>query len=311
MRSHTAFRIAMLLVLAALGGARAAERAAPRPVAADGDMQQRLGVQTEALAAAAAPAAVTSTARVLDPGPLIQLDSELTAAAAATTASRAEAARTRKLYDADRTASSRALETAQAQAQADAQRSGAAQRRLLLEWGAGVAGLSGARRSALLSDLANVRAELVRVELPAGLAVPAVGTAIRMQSGADGTALEGRALGMLPGADPRLQTRGLLVELRGPQATLAVGQMLAAQLPAPPAAPGVLVPRSALLRKDSKVWVYAETSSGTFVRREVKDYRPLAAGWFVPAGFVPGQRVVTVGAAALLGIEAPPQVGGD
>jgi hypothetical protein len=29
------------------------------------------------------------------------------------------------------------------------------------------------------------------------------------------------------------------------------------------------------------------------------------AGWFVPSGFTPGERVVTVGASALFGIEAP------
>src|SRR5439155_956137 len=95
------------------------------------------------------PAGLASTARVLDPGPLIQLDADLAAASASLAASRAEAGRTRKLYAQDRTASARALEAAEAQAQADLQRVNGAQRRLLLEWGDGVARLAARRRAAL------------------------------------------------------------------------------------------------------------------------------------------------------------------
>jgi hypothetical protein len=135
---------------------------------------------------------------------------------------------------------------------------------------------------------------------------------VRLQSSAAATPLQAKVLGMLPVADPRLQTRGLLAELTGAQATLAVGQMLSARLPpSAVAAPGVMLPRGALLRRDSQVWAYVQQAPTTFVRREVKGYQPLAAGWFVPGGFAPGERVVTAGAAALLGVETPTGDSGD
>jgi hypothetical protein len=274
--------------------------------------QGRLGVATEVLAAATAPTGIASSARVLDPAPLIQLDGELSAAAASAAASQAEAARTRKLYTEDRTASAHALETAEAQAAADVQHLQGAQRRLLIEWGDGVAGLSGARRAELLNDLAHVRAELVRVELPPGVAAPARGSVVELLGSEPQQPRRASVLGVLPVADPRLQTRGVLAEIRGPEADLAVGEMLSARLGVGQrGARGVLVPRGALLRKDARVWVYVQTAPTTFERREVSGYQPLAAGWFVSAGLTPGERVVVSGAEVLLGAEAPPADSGE
>ena len=54
-----------------------------------------------------------------------------------------------------------------------------------------------------------------------------------------------------------------------------------------------------------------QTAPTTFVRREVTGFQPLAEGWFVSGGFAPGERIVTAGAAALLGVEAPAAGGGD
>ena len=282
--------------------------APPQPITLSAAEQARLGVQTQVLTAAPAPQGHASTARVLDPGPLIQLDADLAAASASLAASRAEASRTRRLYTEDRTASARALEMAEAQAQADLQRVSGAQRRLLLEWGEGVARLPQRRRAALLNDLAHVRSELVRIELPPEAPVPPAGAVVRLRSAA--ATMQAKVLGMLPVADPRLQTRGVLAELSGSQAQLAVGQMLSAQLPAPASAAGVILPRSALLREGSQVWAYVQTGPATFVRREVTGFQPLTAGWFVSGGFAPGERVVASGAAALLGVEAP-DGGGD
>src|SRR5439155_921923 len=63
--------------------------APPRPITVSAAEQARLGVLTQALTAAPAPAGLASTARVLDPGPLIQLDADLAAASASLAASRA------------------------------------------------------------------------------------------------------------------------------------------------------------------------------------------------------------------------------
>jgi hypothetical protein len=286
--------------------AGATEKEGPKAITVDAAAQTRFGIAITTLKSAAAPTGSATTARVLDPGSLLQLDSELSAASASLVASRAEAERTRKLFAQDRTASARAVEAANAQEQADVQRVTAAQRRLALEWGRGLAELPNNRRAALLNDLAHARAELIRVELPANTPVPKPGSTVDVH-GASESALTATVLGTLPLADSRLQTRGVLAELKGEAANLPIGQMLTAEIPnvAASAAAGVVLPRSALLRRDSHVWAYVQTAPTTFVRREVRNYRPVLAGWFVAQGFAGGDRIVAAGAAALLGVESP------
>jgi hypothetical protein len=292
----------------AAGAAELQEEIAPKLITVDAASQIRFGLAVTALKSAPAPNGTTTTARVLDPSTLLQLDSELASAAATFSASRAEAARTRKLFEQDRTASARAVEAANAQAQADLQRVNAARRQLALEWGGGLADLPAHVRAELLNQLVAGKAALVRVEVPAGAPFPAPRSNIEVRGNSESEMFGGAVLGSLPMADPRLQTRGVLVELKGAAGKLPIGQMLTAEIPSttdPPGAMGVVLPRSALLRRGSRVWVYVQTGATTFIRREVRDYRPMLAGWFVPAGFAPGDRVVTVGASALLGIESP------
>ena len=301
-------------VLVAVGAHAATEEpkeaVGVKAVTLDPAAQMRFGVAITTLAGANAPNGVATTARVLDPSPLLLLDSELATAAATFSASRAEALRTRKLFEEDRTASRRAVEAATAQEQADLQKVNAARRQLALEWGGGLADLPAHKRAELLDELTHGRAELVRVEIPSGLTTPGVGSIIEVRGSSESDVYGGTVLGTLPTADPRLQTRGLLVQLKGTAAAkLPIGQMLAAKLPAAAADPaggtGVVLPRSALLRRDSRVWVYVQTAPTAFQRREVRDYQPVLNGWFVASGFAPGDRVVTTGAAALLGIESP------
>jgi membrane fusion protein, multidrug efflux system len=283
------------------------EVATPKAITVEPAAQMRFGVLVTTLRAATAPTGVSTTARVLDPSRLLQLDSELASAAATFTASKAEALRLRKLYTEDRTASLRAVETASAQEQADLQRVNAARRQLALEWGGGIAGLTAHNRSVLLNELAGGHALLARVEVPPGTPLPGVGSGVELRGNSESEVFSSSVVGSLPTADPRLQTRGVLVELKGDAAKLSIGQMLAAQVPTandPPVA-GVILPRSALVRRGARVWVYVQLSPNTFVRREVHDYHPVPGGWFVASGFMAGDRVVAGGAAALLGIEAP------
>jgi len=289
------------------------EVAASKGITVEPAAQMRFGVLVTTLRAATAPTGVSTTARVLDPSRLLQLDSELASAAATFTASKAEALRLRKLYTEDRTASLRSVETASAQEQADLQRVNAARRQLALEWGGGIAGLTAHNRSLLLNELAGGRALLARVEVPAGTALPSVGTGVELRGNSESEVFSSSVIGSLPTADPRLQTRGVLVELKGEAAKLSIGQMLSAQVPTgkePPVA-GVVLPRSALVRRGARVWAYVQTAPNTFVRRQVHDYHPVPGGWFVTSGFMEGDRVVAGGAAALLGIEAPAAMSQD
>ncbi len=290
----------------AVGQVVAAEDVEPKVVKLDASKQAHLGVVVMALQAIQASANITTVARVLDPAPLLALDGELATAEAGLVASRAEEQRTRKLFDEDHTASARALEAAQATARADQEKVDSARRRLMLDWGDGVASLPAAKRSELLTDLARVRAELVRIELPVGALPPKTGQRVIVQASSEGAPLNATILGNLSAADPRLQTRGVLAELRGADATLPIGRMVSAKLPGGGATQkGVLLPRGALLREDGKVWVYVETSPGSFLRRVITSYQIEPDGWFVTEGFAPGNRVVTAGVASLHAIESP------
>jgi len=305
-----ATRFVALTCLLALTGAWAAEEpdeaAAPKAISLDSAAQIRFGVSVVSLAVAAAPNGTTTTARVLDPSTLLQLDSELASASASFTASRDEAARTKKLYSEDRTASYRAVQAAHAQEQVDLQKVIAVRRRLATEWGGGIADLQAHSRAELLSDISAAKAELVRVELPAGVATPKPNSTLQIHGYSEADTFGGTVLGVLPTVDPRLQTRGVLVKLKGEAAKLPIGQMLSAEVPTSgPGTLGVILPRASLLRHDSRVWVYVQTGADTFVRKEVHEYRPVPNGWFVPKGFAPGDHVVAAGAEALLGVESP------
>src|ERR1700761_2244731 len=79
-------------------------------------LQQRLGVKVQTLTAERRKAEVDAFAKVLDPGPLAQLDSDLMTAEAAAAASRAEAARTHALHAAGEVVSAKDTEAALSQA---------------------------------------------------------------------------------------------------------------------------------------------------------------------------------------------------
>jgi hypothetical protein len=319
MKSKAMMLAVVVGVVVAAGAVAAAdepdERAGPKAIAVEPAAQMRYGVLVTTLKAATAPTGVSTTARVLDPSRLLQLDSELASAAATFSASRAEAIRVHKLYTEDRTASARAVETARAQEQADLQRVNAARRQLALEWGGGIADLTAHSRSELLNGLASGKSELARVEVPSGVQVPGIGVGVELRGNSESEVFSGSVIGSLPMADPRLQTRGVLIELKSDAAKLPIGQMLSAQVPSAndPPVSGVVLPRSALVRRGSRVWAYVQTAPNSFVRREVHDYHPVSGGWFVASGFAPGDRVVAGGAAALLGIENPAsaETGGD
>jgi hypothetical protein len=309
--------LATCLVIAT--GALAAEEsepnqgAGPKSIVVDAMVQTRYGVTVATLKGAATPVDASSTARVLDPSSLLQLDRELAAAAGSFTASRTEAQRMKKLFSEERTGSARDVQAANAQAEADLERVNVAHRELALQWGSGVANMQAHRRAELLNDLTDAHSELVRVEVPAGTPIPRVGSSLQVRVDSAAQALAGAVLGTLPIMDPQLQTRGVLVELQGDAAKLPIGQTLTAVVPTAdlPGTDGVILPRAALVRRDSHVWVYVQTAPTAFVRREVQDFRPVISGWFVAKGFAPGDRVVATGAAALLGVESPQPANGS
>ena len=78
---------------------------------------------------------------------------------------------------------------------------------------------------------------------------------------------------------------------------------------------GVFLPREAVLWWQGKSWVYIETETGSFMRKEVSLDTPLSNGWLIQQGLTPGNHVVTTGAQQLLSQEFRSQTqvvgGGD
>ena len=296
------------LALGALAAAGAllasASLCAAAPLKVDAATQRRLGVATAPLAAAHRNTSVAGFAKVLDPGPLAALEADIVTAAAAADASRTEAARAHALNAADATVSKRAVETADAQARADAAKLALLQRRVGLEWGRAVSGLSAARRARLVADLSAGRAALVRIDTVAGQGEPGLRTA-SLDLGAAGKA-QAVVLGPARTGDPRLQSAGVIALVSGPQAQwLPPGLTASVSAAAGVGDGGVVIPRAALLRVKGQTFAYVRTGPDGFERRRVDGGAPQPEGLFTPSGFHSGEAVVVAGGAALLAAETP------
>jgi hypothetical protein len=270
----------------------------------DTETQTRMSVRAAPLAASTAPQTAAGFARVLDAGPLAVIESEMSAAEAAASASQEEYRRLAALAAQDQAASARSVEAARAQAAVDTARAKLAGRRVGLEWGASLERMSDGERSRLLTDIAAGRAALLRIDAPSASA-RITKASVRLKKG--GAPIAVAIIGQAAAADARLQTTGLLGLVRGDAAaTLPTGRLLQADLELGAAETGFLIPASALIRADGAVLVYVKTGDDTFVRREVGAGRAVADGWFISEGFAASDQVVIDGAASLLAAEHGP-----
>jgi hypothetical protein len=307
MTLRPAVRLAAPLVMLLALGAATAVRADDddkkvKPVKLPTETQQKLGLRSEPLKAKASAATLSGFVKVLDPGPLAQLDADIDAADAAAEASQAEFVRSQTLNKDGRVVAAKQVEAARAQARADATKLASLRRRLDLEWGDGVARLSGRQRAQLLADIAAGRAALVRIDTPSGEGLAGLKT-VELDLGPLGR-VRATVLGTARSADPRLLSPGVIATARGPGVrSLQVGLSAPVKLAAAAAVSGVLVPRAALLRSGGETWVYVRTSGDTFLRKEVEHGRSDADGLFAPEGLKAGEQVVTQGAAALFAAE--------
>lgn len=286
--------------------------AAPSASAREGEVrvepaeQRRIGLTIAKAVPATAPPLGQGFARGLDGANLAAIDAEIVTASAAAAASRAEAARLALLASQDQSASTRSVQAARAQAVADIARVQLASRRIGLEYGPGLARIGSGARRALVADMARGHAALVRIDVP-GASIDQL-RAVRI----DGGSLH--ILGPAAAADPRLQSAGLLAILRGPVAASATnGRILGVTVQQGGSQAGVLVSRDAVVRWHGGAWVYRRTAAETFERVELADGRPVAGGWFVPAGIAAGDAIVVRGAGTLLAIDrgGGAAVGGD
>lgn len=145
---------------------------------------------------------------------------------------------------------------------------------------------------------------LARVALPAGERVPAEVAAVRIVPvGGESRPLQGTLIAVAA-ADAPLFGETLLLGVDCSGARLRPGIPVTAYLARPgPPRKGVVLPRSAIVRHQGKLWAYLQSGAERFARRELEGARPVENGWFVGDGFKPGEQVVVEGAQILLSEE--------
>ena len=274
----------------------------------DPTVRQHLGVATVRPAPARHAGEIDAFAKVLDPGPLVQLVSDLRTAEAASAASKAEAARAKALNASGGGMSSKDAEAAVAQARADALKVSYLRSRLGLEWGPGIARMTPARRDRLLAALERGTAALVHVDSHNNDG-QAGARYVKIDVG--DASLRGIVVGPARVAEPRLQSSGLIVEVDGRDAILlSVGLTQSAHIEASSPQTGVVLPRAAIIRFRGSQWAYVRTGPDAFERRLVLNPVPQDDGFFVASGFSQTDEVVAQGAAALFATEQSASVEG-
>lgn len=292
----------LLISIAAWNLTAAAADVTQHSITLSAAQQSRLGVMTLPLSAYETTQTLTAIARVLDVGPLAQLDADIASARAKARASAQISAQLEQLVAANQAASRQEFETARAQAVADREQSRLLERRLALEWGPDIATWSSAKREALLADIAANRTSLLRVDAPGHDALAAAGVSLKMPDQKPIPATH--MLGTAAGVDPDMQTIGALALVAGTQArSLRPGLLVEAELDTGQRLTGVLLPDAALVRVAGASWAYVQTGPESFQRRLVSNDHILPAGRLVTDGFTAGEQVVASGAGALLAVE--------
>jgi len=270
-------------------------------VQVNADIQHRLGIVTQRLTVSRQSTEIDAFAKVLDPAPLAQSDSDLQTAQAAAAASAAQAQRSKALHAADGSIASKDVEAAVSQARQDALKVTLLRRQIGLAWGPGVARMSDAARNRLVQALSSGSAALVHVDTHNNDG-QAGARFVKVDIG-DGSA-RGVVIGPARAAEPRLQSSGLIVEVTGSQAMLlSVGLTQSAHIESSTPQSGVLLPRAAVVRFRGADWVYLRTGPASFDRRLVQNPVPEADGLFVASGFNAGDELVVKGAQALFAAE--------
>ncbi len=289
-------------------------------VRVDQATQQRSGIAVQPLVTTARRGETTVYGQVLDLQPLIDLrhrhdaaEAELVAAQAAAAVSRAEAERSRVLYEDQRNVSLKVYQAAAASSRADQARAEAAvlglrnvEASARQQFGQTLATSAFAPRSAAFNRILARRDVLVRVTLPPGAGSQIPGE-IEVQAG--GSALApGTLVSPAAQADPGQAGSSFLYRV---SASLPTGTSVVAYLPTSALpAQGVLVPASAVVWYAGQPWVYVQDGPVRFARRPLGWADEVGSSYFATKGFRGGERVVTSGAGILLSEEQRPTPGG-
>lgn len=288
----------------------------PNTVALEKEKWKALDFEMQEPVAAKLTPRRSAFGRVLDPTPLVTLDSDLATADAALAASRAEYERSQKLLAAGENTSKKAAEAAEAQFRADEVKAAGLRRSLSLQWGSAVAALQTLQRHALAEALVRGDSALVRVDILPGDALTETPRGARLQVlGRESQPIDTTLISPAADADVRTQAQGFIARVDKASFVLRPGMAVTAwlELAGEPRA-GFAVPRSALLRHDGRTWIFIQEEEEKFVRKPVTLEAPLEGeqGWFVAEGgdLKKEDLIVVVGGQVLLSEEMK-GVGGE
>lgn len=267
----------------------------------DDETQGNMGLLVAKPAAAKISPEIKGYGRVLDPGPLAALMTEIASARAAGLASSNELVRVKTLAP-QGNASERALQAAETAAVRDQLALQSARDRLNLAWSRKLA--EQFESSGLLPSIVSQEAVLARIDTPVGDTPKTAPTGARIANLA-GDLTEAEFLGVAPAVDPQTLGRGFLFLIRTNSHGFAPGEALTAYLTvAGEPADGVLIPRDAVIRTEGAAWVYVlNSASDSFTRIQVALDHPVEAGWLVEKGVAASDYVVVAGAQTLLSEE--------
>ena len=285
----------------------------------DSPTQMRLGIATTTLSASSTRTQLTAPATVLSVQDLatfrntyIAAQSQLEKTRVDLDVAQKEYARLKMLFDANRNASEKALQSAegslrslQADERSELQQLDLQNSMIRQDWGAVVAkwAVGGSPELAHLFDGSEA---LLQVTLPAGQSDDAPAKLSVEMPGAitaRATPVAADLVSAFPRVDARIQGRSFLY-VTPARPGFTPGMNLLAHIATGKQMRGVIVPESAVVLSEGKAWVYEQTAADKFARREVASDVPTADGFFVSQGFSPGEKAVTRGAQALLSEES-------
>ncbi len=248
--------------------------------------------------------------RVLDPTPLVILESEMATAEAALTASRAEYERTLKLLSLGENISRKAAEAAEALFRSDEIKTELLHRTALLQWGASFARMTPGERRHFIDQLTNAETALLRIALPSGnFSKEPPHSATLLVFGHESQPITTSLIAPAPDSDPKTQTEGLMLQVERPPFPLRSGMAVTAWVDSPASAlKGFSIPYSAVLHHQGSTWVFVKNGDDGFVRKPVTLGFPLTENqeWFIheqPEGPSAGEELIVSGAQMLLSEE--------
>jgi hypothetical protein len=219
---------------------------------------------------------------------------------------RKEYARLKALSGEDQNVSEKALQAAEAALQSDEADVRAAEQQLKLqaaslrlEWGETVTRWA-TEDSPQFQRILEGGDALVQMTIPSATTVaPPKSVSLEVPSGSRSQAV---FVSAYPRVDPRIQGTSFLY-LAAVHPELPPGRNLVAHLPVGSPLKGVVIPASAVIWSEGKAWVYAQVSPEGFSRSPLSTDVPVDNGFFAEQGFSAGDKIVIVGAQALLSEE--------